>query len=496
MTGNKHGFDRSSGVLLPVSSLPSSYGIGSFGADACRWVDFLHEAGQSYWQILPLSPTGYGDSPYQSFSAFAGNPYFIDLEILYQDGLLDKADYRDIRWSHSDRWVDYGRLYKEREPVLLKAFSRFKDDAALSAFIRDNHWFEDYSLYMVIKAAQGQRSWMQWDEPLRKRQPEALMRIKEEHSEDIRYHGFIQYQFDRQWSALRAYANAKGVQVIGDIPIYVSLDSADVWANTGLFQLGEDDLPIEVSGCPPDSFAKDGQLWGNPLYDWDAMAEADYEWWTFRLRKSFGLFDVLRLDHFRGLESYFAIKYGAKTAEGGKWKPGPGTRFIDIVEQTVPEARIIAEDLGYLTEEVRKLLEYSTYPGMKIVQYAFDDREAGDYIPYKYEENSVVYPGTHDNDTAKGWSKNAPKSCIRHAMDYTGIRRRRDLPRGLVCLAMQSNSNLAIIPMQDWLGFGSRARLNTPSTVGGNNWRWRLKRSALSPALAEEMASVTRMYGR
>jgi len=496
MKASKHGFERSAGVLLPVSSLPSQYGIGCFGADAQFWVDFLHNAGQSYWQILPLTPTGQGDSPYQSFSAFAGNRYFIDFDTLCEEGLLKREEYADIRWGRSDKQVDFDVVYRYRDPVLRKAFSRFNDEAALDSFVERNPWFEHYSLYMVTKATQDSRTWMEWDEPLRNRESDAIRRIKMEFAEDIRFHAFVQYQFDKQWSALRAYANAKGIQIIGDIPIYVSLDSADVWENHHLFQLDEKNVPIEISGCPPDSFSEDGQLWGNPLYCWDAMAETGYEWWTQRLRKSFELFDVMRLDHFRGLESYFAIPYGDATAQNGYWKPGPGKEFIDIVERTVLGASIIAEDLGFMTDEVRELLQYSTYPGMKIVQYAFDEDGSYDYIPYKYEANTVVYTGTHDNDTLKGWCKNAPQSCIHRAMEYMGIRSKGDVAYGMIRLAMQACSNLAIIPMQDWLGLDNDARLNTPSTVGGNNWRWRLEKKALSSELADEIAKMTQIYGR
>ena len=496
MKASKHGFERSAGILLPVSSLPSPYGIGNFGEDARLFIDFLADAKQRYWQILPLTPTGKGDSPYQSISAFSGNPFFIDFDSLCEEGLLNRDDLTGIRWGGRSRLVDYGLVYKSREKVLRKAYSRFDCDSKLDDYIERNPWFEHYSLFMVIKDSQKLRPWMEWAEPLRNRRPEAIDKIKAEFSEEIRYYAFLQYIFHKQWNALRVYAKSKGIQIIGDIPIYVSLDSADVWENHHLFQLDDTNTPIEISGCPPDSFSKDGQLWGNPLYCWDTMAETGYEWWTLRLKKSFDLFDVLRLDHFRGLESYFAIPYGATTAEGGYWKPGPGKEFIDIVEKTVPEASIIAEDLGFLTDGVRELLQYSTYPGMKIVQYAFDERDVGDYAPYKYSANTVVYTGTHDNDTVEGWRRTELKSCISEAMEYTGLRRKKDLTRGLVRLAMQSASNLAVIPMQDWLGLGSFARLNTPSTVGGNNWRWRLEKGALKPKLVDEIASMTKLFGR
>ena len=494
---SKHGFDRRvAGVLLPVSSIQSPYGIGNFGAAARKWVDFLHDAGQSFWQILPLAPTGAGDSPYQSFSAFAGNPYFIDFDALSEEGLLKKEEYAGIIWGRMNTLIDYGTIFNNREAVLRKAFSRFGDDSALDGFINRNPWFEHYSLYMVIKVANGHKSWMSWEESIRNCDADAIKRLKAEKADDIRYYAFIQYMFDKQWRGLRAYANKKGVQIIGDIPIYVSLDSADVWENRELFYLDADNVPIEIAGCPPDSFSEDGQLWGNPLYRWDEMERTGYKWWTQRLRKSFELYDVMRIDHFRGLESYFAIPYGAKTAIDGRWKPGPGKAFIDMVEKTVHDASIIAEDLGVITDEVRELLKYSEYPGMKVVQYAFGDKEVVDYIPYKYEANSVAYTGTHDNDTVKGWCKSAPRETICEAMDYMGIRRKRDIPLGIIRLALESASNLAIIPMQDWLGLGSEARLNTPSTIGGNNWRWRMASGAMSVRLAEKMANLTEMYGR
>ena len=489
-------FNRSSGILLPVSSLPSKYGIGSFGDTAHKWIDFLAEAEQRYWQVLPLSPTGYGDSPYQSFSAFAGNPYFIDLETLREDGLSDKKDYEHIKWFTSPLYVDYSVLYDEREKVLRKAFEKFENDDALDEFWQRESWLRDYCLYMVLKAAHGNSPWMIWDEPFRIRQKDALEKFEKDNSNDIRYHTFVQYQFDRQWRKLKKYAESMNVQIIGDIPIYVSMDSADTWSVPEIFQLNEEYRPTEVAGCPPDSFAADGQLWGNPLYDWEHLKDNDYSWWMLRLQKNFELYDVVRLDHFRGLESYFAIPSCDKTAENGIWKLGPGRDFINAIKKTLPRAKIIAEDLGYLTKEVYELLQYSGYPGMKLVQYAFDSREAGDYMPYNYKSNSVVYPGTHDNDTLKGWSEKAPDDCVLHAMEYAGIRNSRDLPDKLIRLVLQSNSALAIVPMQDWLGLGSEARMNTPSTVGGNNWRWRMSGNDMSLKRAKDIAGITKLYGR
>ena len=493
------GFARSAGILLPVSSLPSPYGIGAFGKAAREWIDFLHEAKQSYWQILPLNPTGYGDSPYQSFSAFAGNPYFIDLDVLHEEGLLDRADFAGLKWGRSDKRVYYDAVYKSREAVLRKAFLRFSGNNAnneLDAFISENHWLPDYGLFMAIKKAQGQRSWLEWDKPLRVRQTDAIDRAQEEHRDGVRYHAFVQYMFHRQWRALHDYAGSKGVGIIGDAPIYVSLDSADIWANPGLFQLDVHSVPVEVAGCPPDGFSAIGQVWGNPLYDWEVMAETGFEWWIERLKNNFSLFDVLRIDHFRGLESYYAIPWGADTAKDGRWKPGPGLAFIEAVRMALPDARIIAEDLGFLTEDVSRLLAASGYPGMKLVQFAFDSRAAEDDSLDSYTESSVVYPGTHDNDTLNGWRRTAPVGSVRSAMEYFGVRSPRRLPSAMVSFAMGCKANLVVIPMQDWLGLGSEARINTPSTTGGNNWRWRLREKALTEKLAGSIAQATETAGR
>ena len=486
---------RSSGVLLPVSSLPSPYGIGSFGLEARRWVDFLADAGQSFWQILPLSPTDESGSPYQSVSAFAGAEYYIDLEALCEEGLLDRIECVGVTWGRSERYVDYETLSMLREPLLRKAYSRFGETVALDRFISQNHWADDYCLYMSVKAAQGGRSWIEWEEPFRARQHEALCEIRRSRADDYRFHAFIQYQFNRQWSALRAYANDRGVRIIGDIPIYVALDSADVWSNPSLFQLGSDDLPIEIAGYPPDALSDYGQLWGNPLYNWTAMAGTGYRWWIERLQNSFGLYDVIRIDHFRGLESYYAIPYGGIPAQG-QWRQGPGNSFIDAVKNAMPDVSFIAEDLGAPSAEVDRLLEYSGFPGMKVLQFAFDPLGDRENRPYKYISNTVVYPGTHDNDTVKGWAGNTQDIYVDHAMEYIGINNREDLPRGMIRAAMQSAADLAIIQMQDWLELGSEARINTPSTTGGNNWRWRLNGEELTTEMAAEMARMTATYDR
>jgi len=466
---DKQLFTRSAGILLPVSSLPSPYGIGSFGKAARDWVDFLSEAGQSFWQILPLVPTDKWNSPYSSPSAFAGNPFFIDLDTLWEEGLLKPSEYRNFEWGKSANRVDYNAVTAHRNDVLLKAWSRFKDDAAIDDFASRNPRAKDYALYITAKTA----------------------------PENAPFHLFVQYQFMKQWQGLHAYARSKNVEIIGDIPIYVSLHSADVWANPELFQLDENLKPTEVAGCPPDRFAADGQLWGNPLYNWNAIRNTGYEWWIERLRHCFELYDVVRIDHFRGLESYFAIPSGDKTARNGKWKPGPGKGFINAVKDALPDARIIAEDLGYITKAVRELVTYSGYPSMKLLQFAFDARVKGkDYMPDAYRTNTVVYTGTHDNDTLKGWSKNAPGDSIKKAMRYFGIKRVSELPLAMICLTFACDSNLAIIPMQDWLGLGSSARINTPATAGKKNWSWRMEESAMSDRLAAKIYEMTSLHGR
>ncbi|MFR5902397.1 MAG: 4-alpha-glucanotransferase, partial [Neglectibacter timonensis] len=389
---------RAAGVLLPVSSLPSKYGIGTFGKAAYKWVDFLAEAGQKYWQVLPLGPTSYGDSPYQSFSAFAGNPYFVDLEFLCEQGLLKKGRCKKVKWGESKTQVDYGTIYEHREKVLRKAFSNFTDKKALEKFRKKNAgWVEDYALYMAVKAQMGLRAWNEWEEDIRMRRPEALKKWKAKCAEDIEYHIFVQYLFFEQWTKLKKYANEKGISIIGDAPIYVAMDSADVWANPGLFQLDENNVPTEVAGCPPDAFSEDGQLWGNPLYRWDEMEKDGFQWWIKRLKANLTLVDVLRIDHFRGLESYYAIPYGDETARNGRWRQGPGMAFVGAVNKALGNANIIAEDLGYLTPAVKRLLKSSGYPGMKVLEFAFDSREESDYMPHNYQNHCVVYTGTHDN---------------------------------------------------------------------------------------------------
>jgi 4-alpha-glucanotransferase len=494
------GNERAAGILLAVSSLPSRYGIGSFGEAARRWVDFLEEAGQRYWQILPLSPTSWGDSHYQSFSAFAISPYYIDLDILRDQGLLGGNE-TEAPWGRRADRTDYAALYRHRETVLRRAFGRFREDPRFSgafADFRAKHarWLADYSLFMALKKKKRGLSWTEWDEPLRFRDEAALDRRRDGCSRDMEYHSFVQYLAYNQWEAVKGYANSRGISVIGDMPIYVAMDSADIWANSGLFQLDHERRPLRVSGCPPDPFSAAGQLWGNPLYRWDVIERAGFAWWLSRLRVSFSLYDVVRIDHFRGFESYYSIEAGASGAGGGEWVKGPGLAFIEAVNTGLPGANIIAEDLGYLTPGVKALLKASGYPGMKVLQFAFDSRESSDYMPYTYERNCVVYTGTHDNDTSLGWFKTARPEDAALAMEYFGLENPRNGNWAFIRAALSSVARLAVIPMQDYLDLNNDARMNTPSTTGGNNWRWRMLPGACNSALARKIGGLTRIYGR
>jgi 4-alpha-glucanotransferase len=488
---------RAAGILLAVSSLPSPWGIGSFGEAAREWVRFLKSAGQTYWQILPLGPTSWGDSPYQSFSAFAINPYYIDLDTLVEAGLLGGDEVQSVRWGGRPDKTAYAVLYRHREPLLRRAFSRFSPGGDFRRFRAENNfWLEDYGLFMALKKSRRGKAWLDWPEPERSRNPEALTRRREAGAAEIEYHAFVQYLAYSQWKNIKDYANREGVQVIGDMPIYTALDSADTWAHRELFYLDGEGRPLSVAGCPPDPFSGQGQLWGNPLYRWDVIRETGFAWWLSRLRMSLDLYDVVRIDHFRGLESYYAIQAGAADARGGEWIKGPGMDFIGAVHRGLPGARIIAEDLGYLTPEVKALLRASGYPGMKVLQFAFDSRESGDYMPHSYERNSVVYTGTHDNTTALGWFKSAPPEDVETALDYFGLKNRREGNWAFIRCALSSVAATAIIPMQDYLGLDGRARMNTPSTLGGDNWRWRMLPAAASPGLAKKIRRLTAITGR
>jgi 4-alpha-glucanotransferase len=490
---------RASGILLPVASLPSEYGIGCFDECAYEFIDRLASAGQSYWQILPMGPTGYGDSPYQSFSTFAGNPYFISLKELVKKGYLTEQDCNQP--GADDKYIRYDLLYQNRFRVLRKAFaaSAIETDKGYNKFVQDNaDWLPDYALFMAIKDAKSGQSFLEWEEPIRRRESQAMVSYKNKLLDDVNFYQFLQYEFSCQWQKLKSYANEKGIQIIGDIPIYVALDSADVWANPALFQLDKNGTPIGVAGCPPDAFSATGQLWGNPLYNWKKHKETGYQWWISRIRNCYTWYDMVRIDHFRGFDEYYAIPYGDSTAEFGKWEPGPGMDLFEALKRELGELSIIAEDLGFLTDSVRKLLADSGFPGMKVLQFAFDSREDSDYLPYHYGRNSVVYTGTHDNATTFSWWKELPPADKSVALRYMNRKKsasRKKLTWNLVCLAMSSVSDLCIVPMQDYLCLPNTARINMPSTLGGN-WQWRMEREAFTVKLAEKIRRMTKLYGR
>ena len=489
---------RSSGILMAVSSLPSPYGIGTLGKAAYDFADFLKDAGQSYWQMLPLGPTSYGDSPYQSFSAYAGNPYYIDPDMLAADGLLTAAECAAPDWGSDPRHVDYGKIYESRFTLLHKAYKRGweRDAEAVAAFAQDNaRWLPDYALYMACKRHFGMKAWTEWpDDDLRLRKNEAVLdKYRTLLREDVQFFTYLQFLFFRQWTALRDYVHQQGIRIIGDLPIYVAMDSADVWAEPQFFQLDDDLVPKAVAGVPPDYFTADGQLWGNPLYDWPRHKAEDFAWWKRRMQHATSIYDVVRIDHFRGFESYYAIPAGNKTAAGGHWEKGPDRAFIDAIHETLGQGGIIAEDLGYLTPEVKTMLAASGYPGMKIMQFAFDSREPGNYLPYTYPHNSVVYTGTHDNVTTEGWRQSASPEDVHYACRYLRCLP-EDLTEAMICACLASVSDMAIIPMADWLHLGAEARINTPSTQGAN-WQWRLD-TPLTSLLAEHIADLTALYDR
>ena len=499
---------RKCGVLLPVSSLPSDYGIGTFSKEAYEFIDFLARAGQTYWQILPLGPTSYGDSPYQSFSTFAGNPYFIDPEEMIRAGWISHKDMKSCDFGDNSEYVDYEKMYQARFGLLKKAYEKSGmshkgatgADPALAkdfgTFCTENAaWLDDYALYMTLKNIYSGLGWNEWPGEIRMRNQRTIEKLQMQYADETGFYRFQQYLFDRQWKALKAYANAKGIRIIGDIPIYVAFDSADTWANPELFQLDEENVPIAVAGCPPDAFSATGQLWGNPLYRWDYHKKTDFAWWMKRIHHCFDLYDVVRIDHFRGFDEYYSIPYGNPTAEHGEWKKGPGYELFRTLKEQLGDRRVIAEDLGFLTPSVIRLVKKTGYPGMKILQFAFDSREESDYLPHNYDHNCVVYTGTHDNDTMRGWYKTTNAKDRNFAKRYLNIHTTRDIAWEFIRSALSSVANTAIIPMQDYLDLGSEARINTPSTLG-NNWKWRMKRDACTDALAKRMYDFAKLYGR
>lgn len=491
--------DRAAGILLSVSSLPSPYGIGALGQAAYDFIDFLADAGQKCWQMLPVGPISYGDSPYQSFSAFAGNPYYIDPDLLIADGLLTEAEAAAPHWGGDPRQVDYGAVYESRFTLLEKAFDRGwdRDRAAVDAFrAKNSAWLDDYALFMALKRHFGMAAWTEWpDADIRLRRPGAVAVWTARLDRDVRFFTYLQYLFQQQWDLLKAYAAKKGVTLMGDLPIYVALDSADVWANPQKFLLDRDNIPTVVAGVPPDAFTADGQLWGNPIYDWKKMAADGFSWWEARMRSTLERFDAARLDHFRGLESYWAVPYGDPTAATGHWEPGPGAPFIQMLREKFPRSFIIAEDLGFITPEVRALLEMSGFPGMKVLEFAFDHREPSDNLPHRCPVNCVFYTGTHDNSTLTGWLADTDPKDLAVAKAYLGLNREEGVEWGMLRGGMGSVARLFVAQMQDYLGLDDTARMNRPGNPVGN-WRWRLLPGQASPELAEKIRKLTRLFER
>jgi 4-alpha-glucanotransferase len=491
---------RSSGILLHPTSLPGKYGIGTLGREAYRFVDFLKEAKQKLWQILPLGPTGYADSPYQCFSSNAGNPLLIDLDLLMEEGLLSKQDIEGLA-GFPEGTVDYGRVIEMKYPVLRKASESFFKDAssaqkaAYHAFLKESSaWLPDYSVFMAVKEHFGQKPWYQWTPALKMKDEHALMPYYGMLNDKIEFQKFLQFIFFRQWTLLKEYANKNGILIIGDIPLYIAHDSVDSWAHAEIFQFDKEKDPVAVGGVPPDYFSATGQLWGNPLFNWDFLKKQGYKWWIDRIRANQVLFDIIRIDHFRGFAGYWSVPYGEKTAINGKWIPGPGKELFEVIRKELGEVPIIAEDLGVITDDVEDLRDSFSFPGMKILQFAFDSGEANDYLPHNFTKNCVVYTGTHDNDTAMGWITSAKPEDKKYMMEYIG--KEGDFSCwDLIRLAWASVADTAVIPMQDLLCLGNEARMNLPGTTS-NNWAWRAKGSDFEATLAKRLAKLTELYGR
>ena len=492
--------NRCSGILMPVFSLPSPYGIGTLGKAAYDFADFLHAAGQRCWQMLPLGPTSYGDSPYQSFSTYAGNPYFIDLDMLIEDGLLTRDEVESQNWGTEPRYVDYGKIYESRFAVLQKAKDRgwVRDREAVAAFQAENsRWLPDYALYMACKRHFGMRSWTEWEDAdirLRK-SPEVLERYRTLLREDVELFTYLQFLFFRQWNRLRDYLHGLDIQVIGDLPIYVAMDSADVWAEPESFQLDDQCVPTEVSGVPPDYFSADGQLWGNPLYAWDRMQTDGFGWWIRRVDGAARLYDVIRIDHFRGFASYWAVPFGSQTAKNGRWVKGPGLDLLSVLTGWFHGIRFIAEDLGEPSPDVTKLLADSGLPGMRVLEFAFSPTADSAYLPHNCVENCVCYAGTHDNAPLALWRQEAEPEEIDFAVQYLGLNEREGFNRGVLRGGMTSPASLFVAQMQDWLELGEGSRINTPGT-GRDNWQWRLLPGELTVDLISGIREMTRIYGR
>ena len=488
---------RASGVLMPVFSLPSHYGIGCFSREAYEFIFRLEEAKQKYWQILPLGPTGAGDSPYAPLSSFALNPYFIDPAVLVRKGLLDRHDFSTRDFGIDSRYIDYGKLFAGRTDLLRIAYRGFSPTPDFETFKSSNAgWLDDYSLFMAVKEHFDHISWSEWDKDIMLRKQDALDRYSEILGKDIEFFKWEQYELNLEWTALKHHANAHGVEIIGDLPIYTAFDSADCWANSYLFMLDRNKRPLSVAGCPPDEYAPRGQLWGNPIYNWNSIRRHSYRWWISRIQHNFRLFDIVRLDHYRGFESFYSIKSGETTAVNGRWIAGPGLPFFNYVEKQIGKKRYIAEDLGFIDESVREMITKNGLPGMKVLQFAFGG-DNSEYLPHNYIKNCIVYTGTHDNDTSRGWFANLEREKRHWLRAYTGRPEIAgdNIAAEMIRLAESSIADTCIIPIQDWLNLGSDSRINIPGTAQGN-WRWRMTYSEFTKKLADRMADMAEMYGR
>lgn len=491
--------ERSCGILMPIFSLPSSYGIGSLGKEAYSFADFLKKSGRRYWQLLPLGPTSYGDSPYQSFSSAAGNPYFIDLDMLCEDGLLSHAEIEAVDWGRNEGRVDYEKLYLNRFRILERAKQRGygRDKAHIAAFVEANRaWLLDYALFMALKRHFGMLAWPNWpDDAARRHDEAALAAYKIRLKPDIELFIYMQYLFFKQWQKLKSYTNSLGISIIGDVPIYVAMDSAEVWAERELFALNGQLVPEEVAGVPPDYFNADGQLWGNPLYNWQRLEETGFDWWIRRMSAAARLYDVIRIDHFRGLESYYAVPCGEKTARHGRWIKGPGMKLITAIKNGVKGAEFIAEDLGYATDEVRALLAQSGFPGMRVLQFAFDGLGPNEHQPHAYSQNSICYTGTHDNSPIALWREETSQAVLDYARKYMAVSDTADMGEAMIRLGMASVAKLFIAQMQDHLGLSYGSRINVPGTACGN-WQWRMGKAADLDALAARLYEQAELYAR
>ncbi len=477
MKKQKNVWNRAAGILMPVFSLPSPYGCGTLGKAACDFVDFCKKMGSSYWQVLPAGPTSYGDSPYQGFSAFAGNPYFIDLLMLVEEGLLDKGELDRINWGTNPEYVDYGKLYESRYVVLKKAYEKdaevLESEEYASFASAQKYWLDDYALFMACKSHFGGKSWQEWDKEISLKEKKAVAKYNELLKDEISFQKWMQFKFFAQWKKLRDYANENGVEIIGDIPLYVSLDSADCWSHRDIFEI-EGTKPVKVAGCPPDAFSDEGQLWGNPIYKWDYIQETNFKWWRERMKVNSALYDVIRIDHFIGIVNYWCIPAKAKSAKSGKWIKGPGAALTKVIDESIGKSKIIAEDLGVVTKPVKALMKECGYPGMKVIEFACGGDSSNEYLPHNYDSpNAIVYAGTHDNETLSGWLAGVPRWQFDWMKGYFGILKDEELHNQIIRKMYESVANVVILQMQDILKLDNHARINEPATCG-SNWQWRM----------------------